>query len=301
MSMDTNKNLYTVIYATVLVVLVAAILAFVASSLKSKQQTNIDIEKQMSLLKAVGLAEEAEAQADKTTYIENEFAKYMTSSLLVNYKGEASEEIKSDASDKEGIVKSPAFKIDLKAQYDLMKEIAAAPEEQKEALRAKLQLPVFECTLPSGEKLYLFSCYGAGLWGPIWGYVAVNDDFNTVYGASFGHKSETPGLGAEISTDKFGQQFAKKQLFDNSTFTSINIMKGGATPGSLHEVDAISGGTITSKSLDATIKNWLEFYLPYIEKCKKAAAEAKIMQEQAISAQADSLGVNNSVDSLTIK
>jgi Na+-transporting NADH:ubiquinone oxidoreductase subunit C len=299
--MDTNKNLYTVIYATVLVVLVAAILAFVASSLKSKQQKNIDVEKQMSLLKAVGLAENADNQADKTTYIETEFAKFITSSLVVNYKGEISEEIKSEATNKEDIVKSPAFKIDLKAQYDLMKQIATATEEQKEALKAKLQLPVFECTLASGEKLYIFSCYGAGLWGPIWGYIAVKEDFNTVYGASFGHKGETPGLGAEIATDNFGHQFANKQLFDNTTFTSINIMKGGATPGNLHEVDAISGGTITSKSLDATIKNWMEFYLPYIENYKKAAADAKAMQEQALNAPSDSLGMNNQADSLTIK
>lgn len=300
-NMDTNKNTYTIIYATVLVVLVAAILAFVASSLKSKQQKNIDVEKQMSLLKAVGLASDAESKADKTVYIEDEFAKYMTSAIVIDAKGDISEEVKSGSSDKEAIVKSPAFKIDLKAQYDMMKTIAATKDDQKESLISKLQIPVFECTLQNGEKLYILSCYGAGLWGPIWGYIALKEDFNTIYGASFGHKSETPGLGAEISTDWFGKQFIGKQLFDNTTFTSVKIMKGGATPGNMHEVDAISGGTITSKSLDYTIKNWLEYYLPYIEKCKKAIADAKTIQEAAIQGQIDSLGVNSPADSLTIK
>lgn len=256
--MDTNKNSYTIIYATILVVLVAAVLAFVSSSLKDKQQKNIDMEKQMSLLSSVGLAADANNVPDKMTYIAQEYAKYITKSFIVNYKGE--------------IVDGDAFKVDLKSQYDVMRQIAIASDDKKEALKGELKLPVFVCTLDNGKTVYIFSCYGAGLWGPIWGYIGTEDNFDTIYGAVFSHKSETPGLGAEIATPRFSEQFKGKQLFDNNTFTSVAIVKGGATPGNTHQVDAISGGTITSKALDETIKQWLGYYLPYIKKQQEERA-----------------------------
>ena len=169
-----------------------------------------------------------------------EFNKYITDSYIVDFNGDK--------------VEGTAFTVDLKAQYDLMKKIAS--ESDKDADLQKLQLPVFICTMPDGKVVKILSCYGAGLWGAIWGYLAISDDNNTLSGAIFDHKSETPGLGAEIATPKFSGQFVGKQIFENGKFTSVNIVKGGATPGNMHEVDAISGGTITSKSLDATIRMW---------------------------------------------
>lgn len=282
--MDTNKNSYTIIYATVLVVVVAAILAFVAISLKDKQQKNIDIEKQMSLLKAVGLAQDANTVADKDTYIEKEFSKYITGSLTVNNAGEISDLVESD-NGANSIVNSAAFKINLKEQYDIMRQANASSNGEKGAIK----LPIFICTLDSGEQLYIVSCYGAGLWGPIWGYIAIKSDFNTVYGASFDHKGETPGLGAEIATVKFQDQFKGKEFFDNGNFTSVSIVKGGAEPGNMHEVDAISGGTITSKSLDATIKNWMEHYMPYIKaQQEKAQTPVTIPANDSIPVAQDS-------------
>lgn len=248
--MNTNKNSYTIIYAAVLVIVVAAVLAFVSQSLKDKQQLNIDGEKQLSILSSVGLAKESGSAPDKLAYINGEFNKYITDSYIVNYNGDK--------------VEGAAFTVDLKAQYDLMKKIAS--ESDKDADLQKLQLPVFICTMPDGKVVKILSCYGAGLWGPIWGYLAVSDDNNTLSGAIFDHKSETPGLGAEIATPKFSGQFIGKQIFENGEFTSVSVVKGGATPGNMHEVDAISGGTITSKSLDATIKMWLEHYTPYLLK-----------------------------------
>ena len=111
---------------------------------------------------------------------------------------------------------------------------------------SKLTLPVFVCTLDDGSKVEIFPIYGAGLWGPIWGYVSLKNDYNTIYGATFLHKGETPGLGAEIATPMFSDQFK----------------------GSAHEIDAISGGTITSRALENAIRRWLEYYEPYLEKQK---------------------------------
>ncbi|MEG0890969.1 MAG: NADH:ubiquinone reductase (Na(+)-transporting) subunit C [Bacteroidales bacterium] len=270
--MDTNKNSYTIIYATILVVFVAAVLAFASSSLKPQQQRNIDVEKQLSLLSSVGLAGDVASAPDKNTYVEGEYNKYIKSSFVVNYKGEQ--------------INGKAFNIDLKEQYDIMKQVAAAQGAKQDELKASIKLPVFVCTLEDNSNIYILSCYGAGLWGPIWGYIAVDGNFNTIYGATFAHKGETPGLGAEIATPLFSNQFKNKELFKDGTFSSVLVVKGGAKQGSTHQVDAISGGTITSKALEGTIKNWLEYYLPYME-----SEKAKIANEAAMQSCTDSLQV----------
>ncbi len=262
--MNTNKNSYTIIYAAVLVIVVAAVLAFVSQSLKDKQQLNIDGEKQLSILSSVGLAQESGSAPDKLKYIKGEFDKYITDSYIVNSNGDK--------------VEGEAFTVDLKAQYDLMKKAASGSAETD---LQQLQLPVFVCTMPNGKVVKILSCYGAGLWGAIWGYIAVSDDNNTLAGAIFDHKSETPGLGAEIATSVFSNQFIGKQIFENGKFISVSIVKGGATPGNMHEVDAISGGTITSKALDTTIKMWLERYTPYLLKCNVPVAAEDTAEELA--------------------
>ena len=115
---------------------------------------------------------------------------------------------------------------------------------------------------------------GAGLWGNLYGNLALKGDFNTIYGVTFSHDKETPGLGAEITESFFRDQFVSKQIFNpNGTFTSVNVVKGGAKTlpqaEQIHGVDAISGGTITSVGVDDMIKDVLEAYLPYIEKQRK--------------------------------
>ena len=280
--MDTNKNSYTIIYATVLVVFVAALLAFVSSSLKERQQKNVEVEKQLSLLGSVGLGADAASAQNKTAYIESEFSKYIKKGIVVNAAGDVVSEAVNTESNQGAVVGGEAFKIDLKTQFDLMKKIAAAPSDKVSALEAEVELPVFVCELPSHEEVYLFSCYGAGLWGPIWGYIAVKTDFSTVYGAVFSHKSETPGLGAEIATAKFCDQFKGKEIFNGNDLTSINIVKGGAQAGNIHDVDAISGGTITSVALENTLRKWLDNYLPYIDKMRVLAATPMPIDEQPI-------------------
>lgn len=258
--MDTNKTSYIIIYATILVVFVAAVLAIVSQNLKPAQQKNISVEKQMYLLASVDLGKEANSAPNKVKYVEEEFNKYIKSALVVNGNGE----IVSGA--EEDIANSDAFNISTADQYNAMKSLSAGASKEQ---LAQLQLPIFICTLPDGSNTYIFSVYGPGLWGPVWGWIALKDDFNTIYGAKFDHKGETPGLGAEITTDWFSSQFKGKEIFSNGELTSIIIAKGGANPASKNEVDAISGGTITSKALETTIASWFNFYLPYINEQNK--------------------------------
>ena len=104
--------------------------------------------------------------------------------------------------------------------------------------------------------------YGAGLWGPIWGYIALEPDMNTVKGIVMDHSGETPGLGAEITTSKVQSSFVGKTIFEGDNFVSVSMRKGGATNN--HEVDAISGGTITSNAVDAMLADYFESYKAFL-------------------------------------
>jgi len=256
--MDTNKNSYTIIYSIVMVVIVAAVLAFVSLSLKDKQNENISNEKQQYLLASVGLGADAN------------FAEVIKEAIVVDGNGKVVNTATSD------IAKSEAFNISTSEQTSLMKD--GAPKEE-------LRLPVFIADLPDGSQAYIFSAYGAGLWGPIWGWVSLKTDLSTVVGVKFDHSGETPGLGAEIATPKFAGQFTGKEMFTEGEFTSIAIVKGGAKEGSTNEVDAISGGTITSKALDASIRMWMEAYLPYIKSLQALAATPMPLEGEVVATQ----------------
>ena len=142
---------------------------------------------------------------------------------------------------------------------------------------------MFVCEL-NDEQIFIIPMLGKGLWGPIWGYMALREDFNTVVGAVFDHQGETPGLGAEIAYPVFQKQFVGKQIFDDEgNFVSIAIVKGGVANSykvaPKHGVDAISGGTITSDGLANMIKTGLANYLNFF---KVRRAEILAMSEEEI-------------------
>ena len=112
------------------------------------------------------------------------------------------------------------------------------------------------------------------MWGPIWGYVALNDDYNTIYGTLFDNQEETPGLGAEISEKWFQAEFAGKKLFNETgEFVSIEVVKGGTSPDNPHGVDAVSGGTITSKGLQKMLMDSIGPYVNYLKKQMKQGGQ----------------------------
>lgn len=251
--MNKNSNTYTFLYAVVLVVVVATALALTATGLKSRQQKNIEVEKKQNILLSVHKAGALDSVPDRSVYVEELYQRYIVEEYLVDGEGNR----------KDG----EAFTMNMKTQYDIIRKInaASASEAEKAALRRELSLPVFVCRNDDGALKYIMPVYGLGLWGAIWGYVSLNDDFNTVYGAIFDHKGETPGLGAEIAFPKFFNQFEGKQLFENGQFTSIRVIKGGAPAGDLHGVNAISGGTITSRGVEEMLKNCLAEYKPFFD------------------------------------
>ena len=120
------------------------------------------------------------------------------------------------------------------------------------------EFPIFK----AANGCVVIPVYGAGLWGPIWGYIALEPDMNTIKGIVMDHSGETPGLGAEITTDKVQSSFVGKTIFEGTEFVSVSMKKGGATNN--HEVDAISGGTKTCDGVNAMLRTCVEGYLPYI-------------------------------------
>lgn len=229
------SNRYIFIYSTVLVVIVAVVLAVAATSLKPFQDQNVRIEKIQNLLMAANIESTTE-NAEKL------YADYIKEELAVDINGNV---ISRYADNKlEGEIRP--FDINLKEQQYLRKkgENAIAPIYALEK---------------DGQKSYIIPMLGNGLWGSISGNIALADDFNTVIGVTFDHAGETPGLGAEIVTEDFRNRFLEKQIFDGETFVSVTVKKA-ANKSSLHEVDAISGGTITSEGVSNMLKNDLSFY-----------------------------------------
>lgn len=231
--MNTNKNSYTLIYATVMVIIVALMLALVSSSLKGIQTANVELDKKKQILSSLNVNFEGQDAAAI-------YDKYIVKEQVINVKAEVLSEVKGDA-----------FKL------DYIKELAKPIEDRK--------LPLYIADVDGATK-YIIPLRGAGLWGPIWGYIALNEDKNTVYGSFYSHASETPGLGAEIALKGFQQKFVGKKIInDKNEFVSIAVTKPGQIAENQDQVDGISGGTITSKGVEKMLLSCIGQYEAYLK------------------------------------
>ncbi len=249
------SNRYIFIYASVMVIIVAAVLSSAATYLKPYQERNIRTEKIMDILKSVKI------DADKAD-AETLYNKYIVEELALNTAGDAISIYKN-----QGFEKGDLRPFDIKLKTELKKKQFLDAGKKADGEPA---FPMYICK-HDNKTFYIIPLRGKGLWGPIWGNIALEDDFKTVYGVTFGHKGETPGLGAEIATLAFQDQFVGKTVFDdNYKFTSIDVVKGGIATmpadQQIHGVDAISGGTITSHAVASMIRDCLSNYEAYIKK-----------------------------------
>ncbi len=228
--MNKQSNVYTTIYIIVLVLVVGSVLALTSLSLRDRQQANIDADKMRQILASVHIAPH---DGD----VISDYDKYVTRSFIVNVDGVETE--------------GDAFAVNV--------------AEQAKLPAAERKLPVYECRLADGEVKYILPMYGAGLWGPIWGYVSFDADGSTIYGAYFAHQGETPGLGAEIEKTAFSGQFDGKSVMPHGEFMPVDVVKKGQKPaGGEDYVDGISGGTITSKGVGAMFANCITPYKTFL-------------------------------------
>lgn len=262
--MNTNSNVYTVIYSTVLVVVVAAILAFAAEGLKDKQNENVKLETITKVLTAAAQSDD-NFTIDENTDILATYRDRVIDAYFVDFEGKkAGESMNLGKDDLKNI--QVASTSDLKKQNDIIKKIEKGDADAAKSLR----LPVYVFDI-NDQTITVLPIYGAGLWGPVWGYLAFAQDGRSIDGAIFDHKSETPGLGAKIAEEPFYGQFKGRKLTDKGGFS---VVKGGAR-GDINSVDAISGASITSQAVGTTINIWMKYYLPYLNILaeKNAAAQ----------------------------
>lgn len=243
--MNTNSNIYTVIYTTIVVVLVAAILAFVSQKLGPMQAANEKAETISQILTAAQFGETEHWQEIGNAKTIEFYKENLESATLIGLDGQKKGELDNASAE---IVSTSG----LKAQNYNIKDAAK---------NAKAELPVYKFK----NGISVIPIYGAGLWGPVWGYIAFQSDLSTIAGAYFDHASETPGLGGKIKDDpSFRAQFGGKSV-DFSDENPFNIVKGGAPAGKANAIDAITGATMTSKGLDGAINQWLEAYKNYLK------------------------------------
>lgn len=242
--MKKFSNTYIFIYSAAIVAVVAVLLSVVAMSLRERQTNNIRNEKMQVLLQSIGVACDRDEAA--TVY-----PQYFDQELTVGTDGTTL----SIYNIKEGKMEqgtTRAFDIKLKEQQAL----------EKGGRQGAFPVYVFS---KEGKRGYVIPTQGSGLWGAVYSNVALSDDLNTVIGVTFSHDSETPGLGAEISTDKFQTPFVGKQILDDNGQVISVAIKKNADPNGIHEVDAITGGTMTSNGVDEMLRTDLARYQKFID------------------------------------
>ena len=232
-----HSNRYTFLFAIGISLFTALLLSVMAVSLKPRQEANEALDRKSNILRALRVTFE-DAESIERLYNER------VEEMVVSAEGETLDG------------EEPA-------DVDLRREVSKPPQKRR--------LPLYVYKDDKDRPFYVVPVYGNGLWGPIWGYVALEDDFNTIYGANFDHQGETPGLGAEISEYSFQKQFEGKKLLDEQgEFVSVRVTRSGEAGRyqADHRVDAISGGTITSRGVDAMLQRCIEPYYTYFSTLK---------------------------------
>ncbi len=244
MAINKDSNVYTLSFAVVLVVVVGAILAMLSVGLKPIQKKNEEVKKKMDILSAMLTPMEMEKISRKNAA--EEFDKYvdLDKSVVLDMNGVP----------REGV---DAFMVDIKKE-----------RRDKTLAEKDKNYPLFICE-KDGKTMFVIPIVGNGLWGPIWGNIAVGEDMKTIIGASFGHKGETPGLGAEITQAFFVNRWLGEEISDESgNATKFEIVKNnsGSEP---KKIDGITGGTITSVGVQEMVNRCLKPYVSYFNNLKK--------------------------------
>lgn len=251
MAKNTDSNGYTIIFATVMVLVVGTLLAFLASSLKGKIQENKRIEKQQNILYAMGVNENDESSVEFVSKenVESDFSKYIVKQIVIQGIGQT-----------EFVEDENAYLIDIK------KEAAAAKDPNYVR-----KLPLF-IGQKDNKDYYIVPVRGKGLWDAIWGYVAIDNQL-IIQGVFYDHAGETPGLGSNIKERYFMDDFEGEQIMDGDIFKGVAVAKGNADPKNMRKddfaVDAIAGATITGDGLAVMLKKDLKMYVPYLKTIKK--------------------------------
>ncbi len=244
--MHSTRYIFT--FVLIMTSLVALVLALLSTGLKDIHKKNEAIFNKRAILSTVMKEEASTFEDDKIADVFNQKVK--------QYAINASGEIVDDAA-----VQAAGYKGGKAENIDMKKEVKKPVENQL------MPLYVYE---NNGEKNYIVTVRGKGLWDEIWGNIALKSDLNTIVGVSFDHTGETPGLGAEIKDNpNFPKSFENEKIYnDEGEFVSVKVIKGGADPADQHGVDGITGATVTCDGVTAMMYKSIAKYEPYFQKIK---------------------------------
>ena len=240
MAVNRDSNGYTFAFAIILVVVVGTALALLAKGLKPMQDRNDEVKRKLDILSALM---DIEAQGITRKNAEAEFDKYvdLNKAIVLDMNGNIKEGVK-------------AFDVDVKKE-----------NKDKKLKEKDKNYPLFIAEM-DGKTFYVIPVVGKGLWGPIWGNVCLAEDMNTIAGASFGHKGETPGLGAEITQSFFIDRWVGEKIAnEDGEFAKFEIVKDGSGKDRASKVDGITGGTSTSKGVEEMANRCLAIYHTYFK------------------------------------
>ncbi len=266
MAIDKDSNVYTVTFATIMVVIVGGLLAFVSMSLKPMQQANVKNEKMQNILQSIGIEDTDGVSRDEAGEKFNEF---ITRRITINYKGDIiSDKTAADVIDPQD--KLDAFNIDLRKEYSkFIKPIMSKHKGDNEAIKSALSssdeihFPIFVCE-NGGKTYYVLSASGKGLWDDVWGYLGFSSDAVTITGSVFDHKGETAGLGSKINETWFEKQFVGKTITESDAFYPVTVEKPGNDLNN-HQVDGISGATFSCVGVNEMLERNLEVYYNFFK------------------------------------
>lgn len=241
---DTNSDVYAVLYSAVVVVIVAFLLAGVSSALKPMQDANVELDKKKQILASLNERNLPDAAATYDALI--------VADPIVDAQGNV-------------VAENGGFEV----ANDAVSED---------------NLPLYIAEIDGATK-YILPMTGNGLWGGIWGYLALNDDCNTIYGVYFSHASETPGLGAEIAGDKFQGRFPGKKVYGEMGEVGLSVLKKSAD--AEFHVDAVSGATITCNGVDAMLKLKLSPYYKYLNSLTKSVPASVVVPAEPVATDAN--------------
>jgi Na+-transporting NADH:ubiquinone oxidoreductase subunit C len=252
MAINKDSNTYTISFAIVLVIIVGGLLASIANGLKPLQDENLVNEKKQNILNC--LPGNKSITRDEAGSV---FANFVKQRVILNYNGEIKQNTLLDNSTELNNKDSrDAFSIDLLKEYKTIKD-----EKSR-------NYPLFICDV-EGKTFYVAPVMGKGLWAAVWGFIAIDETGNSISGTVFDHKSETPGLGAEISQDFFEDQFIGKLISNEDAYQSVEVNKPG-NPLNDYQVDGISGGTFTSVGVEEMMSRTLVVYYKYIKNLNRS-------------------------------
>lgn len=244
MAVNKDSNGYTFAFAIALVVVVGTLLAGIAIWTKPFQDKNDEVKKKINILKAMLPQDEAKNIDRKNAA--DEFEKYVNleDAVVIDLNG--------------ALKDTTAFEIDIKKQY-----------RDKKLDEADRDYPLFVGKTKDGKTVYIIPVVGNGLWGPIWGNICLDEDMRTIRGATFDHKGETPGLGAEIKQAFFINGWLTEKITDeNGDYVTFEVVKDKSGSVKETKVDGITGGTITSKGVEEMVNRCLKPYIAYFKSLK---------------------------------